>query len=103
VKFGNQELWINTVELKISKRSKESLHYRIVVQGELNDSWSEWLGDVSFESINRIYGSGQTKILSEIPDQAALRGLLNKIWDLNLTLISVNRREKTSTGEINEY
>jgi hypothetical protein len=82
---------------------KESLQYRIVIQGELNNSWSEWLGDVSLERINRMHDSNQTTIFSEIPDQAALRGLLNKIWDLNLTLISVNRQEKTSNGGINEY
>ena len=103
VKIGNQELWINAVETKTSKQPKESSLYRLVVQGELNDSWSEWLGEVSFESINRIHASSQTTIFSEIPDQAALRGLINKIWDLNLTLISVNRQEKTSNGGINEY
>jgi hypothetical protein len=98
VNIGNQELWINTMEPKTSKQPKESPHYRIVVQGKLSDSWSKWLGDVSFESINRIYGSNQTTIFSEIPDQAALRGLLNKIWDLNLTLVSVNRQEEISSG-----
>jgi len=91
------------MEPKTSKQLKESPHYQIVVQGKLSDSWSEWLGDVSFESINRIYASNQTTIFSEIPDQAALRGLLNKIWDLNLTLVSVNRQEKIPNGGINEY
>ena len=101
--IGKQELWINTMEPKTSKQSKEAPQYRIVVQGELNDSWSEWLGDVSLDRFNRIYGSSQTTILSEIPDQAALRDLLNKIWDLNLILISVNRQEKTSNGGTDEY
>ena len=91
------------METKISKQPKESSLYRLVVQGELNDSWSDWLGDVRLERINRIHASSQTTIFSEIPDQAALRGLLNKIWDLNLTLVSVNRQEKISNGGINEY
>lgn len=101
--IGNQELWINSVELKTIIQPKKSLQYRIVIQGKLNDSWSEWLGDVSLERINRMHDSNQTTILSEIPDQAALRGLLNKIWDLNLILISVNRQEKTSNGGTDEY
>jgi len=91
------------VEPKTSKQLNESLQYWIVVQGELDDSWSEWLGDVSLDRFNRIHGSGNTTIFSEIPDQAALRGILNKIWDLNLTLISVNRQEKTSNGGTDEY
>ena len=101
--IGNQELRINAVEPKTSKQLNESLQYRIVVQGELNGSWSEWLGDVSLDRFNRIHGSGNTTIFSEIPDQAALSGILNKIWDLNLTLISVNRQEKTSIGGTDEY
>jgi hypothetical protein len=103
VNIGNQELWINTVEPKTSKQLKESLQYRIVVQGELNGSWSEWMGDVSLDRFNQIHGSSRTTILREIPDQAALRGLLNKIWDLNLILISVNRQEKTSNRGTDEY
>lgn len=91
------------MEPKTSKQLNESPQYRIVVQGELNDSWSEWLGDVSLDRFNRIHGSGNTTIITEIPDQAALRGILNKIWDLNLTLISVNRQEKTSNGGTDEY
>jgi len=91
------------MEPKTSKQTKESPKYRIVIQGELNDSWSEWMGDVSLDRFNRIHGSSRTTILSEIPDQAALRGLLNKIWDLNLTLISVNRQEKTSNRGTDEY
>lgn len=91
------------MEPKTSKQLKESLQYRIVIRGELDDGWSEWLGDVSLDRPNRIHGSGNTTIFSEIPDQAALRGILNKIWDLNLTLISVNRQEKTSNGGTDEY
>ena len=91
------------MEPKTSNQSKESPRYRIVVQGELDDSWSEWMGDVSLDRFNRRHDSGNTTIFSEIPDQAALRGLINKIWDLNLTLISVNRQEKTSIGGTDEY
>jgi len=41
-----------------------------------------------------ILGDGDQTILSgPVTDQAALRGLLNKIWDLNLTLISLERVE----------
>lgn len=70
-----------------------SAHYQIVVQGELGVNWSDWLGDVLFESHCQASKPNKTTIIGAVPDQAALRGLLNKLWDLNLTLISVNLYE----------
>jgi hypothetical protein len=37
--------------------------------------------------------AGDFTILTGIVDQVTLRGLLNKLWDLNLTLVSVKRRK----------
>jgi hypothetical protein len=42
------------MEPKTSNQSKESPRYRIVVQGELDDSWSEWMGDVSLDRFDRV-------------------------------------------------
>lgn len=72
---------------------KSYSHYQIVVEGELGLNWSEWLGEAVLHCHHQINGSIKTTILGAVPDQAALRGLLNKIWDLNLTLISVTRHE----------
>lgn len=77
---------------------KGSSHYQIIVEGELNESWSDWLGNVKLKKGNQEIDTSQTILLSEIPDQAALRGLLNRIWDLNLELISVNRLGKDYHG-----
>jgi len=62
-------------------------NYEIKIQGHLDQHWSGWFADF------RITYSGEdTTILSgTLPDQAALHGLLERIRDLNLTLISVNR------------
>jgi len=68
----------------------DTTHYHVVVQGELGANWSDWLGDVLFESYSTSSNSDKTTIILVAPDQAALRGLLNKLWDLNLRLISVN-------------
>jgi hypothetical protein len=38
-------------------------------------------------------------LLSEVPDQAALRGILNRIWDLNLELISLNKYKQGATDD----
>ena len=77
---------------------KGSSHYQIIVEGELNESWSDWLGNVKLNRGNQEIDISQTILLSDIPDQAALRGLLNRIWDLNLELISVNRQGKDYHG-----
>ena len=65
-----------------------SLMYQIRVQGRLEARWSDW-----FNGFAIICDDEQTVLTGPVVDQAALRGLLNKIWDLNLTLISLNRVE----------
>ena len=77
--------------MKEPKDSERTSLYRIVIAGELHESWSDWLGKVDLERKEMGVDSCHTILLSEVPDQAALRGLLNQIWDLNLILISLNR------------
>jgi hypothetical protein len=72
------------------KTKTGSSHYQIVVLGELGSNWADWLGEVLFDSCYQSNNSGMTTIIGAVPDQAALRGLLNKLWDLNLTLVSIN-------------
>jgi hypothetical protein len=61
------------------------LHH-IRVRGHLDQSWSQWFGDwVITQEAN-----GETVMTGPVRDQAALFGLLMKVRDLGLTLISVN-------------
>ena len=64
-----------------------SCFFRIRVEGELDEQWSDWFSGMAVTVEN-----GQKKVttLNGCADQSALRGVLNKIWDLNLVLISVN-------------
>lgn len=62
--------------------------YEIRVEGELPADWSNW-----FEGMQIKAGpSGESVLSGWVPDQAALHGILAKIRNLNLTLISLNRR-----------
>ena len=62
-------------------------YYEIKVKGELDTHWSDW-----FEGLTLTHLAGQETLLAgPLPDQAALHGLLERVRDLNLTLISVNR------------
>ena len=65
--------------------------YQIQVRGKLDESWSDWLSGMTITSESDI-----TILTGPVADQAALRGLLSKIWDLNLILISATRIEVDS-------
>ena len=62
------------------------IDYRIRIQGHLAAEWSEWFDGMSIQC----QPDGTTSISGPIRDQAALHGLLLKVWDLGLPLISVN-------------
>jgi hypothetical protein len=60
--------------------------YQIQVWGKLDEGWSGW-----FTGLTAAFEEGITTLAGPVADQAALRGILNRIWDLNLTLLSVTR------------
>jgi hypothetical protein len=61
--------------------------YELRVRGELGDRWSAWFEGLEVRSDR----PGQTTIAGPVADQAALHGLLAKVRDLGLPLISVRR------------
>jgi hypothetical protein len=65
--------------------------YEIRVDGVLDSRWADWFGGLRVDSDGR-----QTVIVGTLSDQPALRGLLARIDDLGLGLISVRR---LSSGE----
>ena len=76
--------------------------YQIKIGGVLRGKWAQWLDGVEIVDIHE--RSSDTMICVTVPDQAALRGLLNRLWDLNLTVISVTKPEKRiRIGGKNEY
>ena len=65
--------------------------YQIAVQGRLDERWAGWFDGLA-PRLERGPGGGPVTILTgPVADQAALRGILNRIWDLHLTVISVTR------------
>jgi hypothetical protein len=62
--------------------------YEIQVLGILDESWSGWFGGMSIPVEKDV-----TTMSGSVPDQTALRGILDRIWDLNLALISVRRTD----------
>jgi hypothetical protein len=63
-----------------------SAGYEICVEGVLDQRWTAW-----FEGLEITSDDNQTVISGPVTDQAALHGLLNRVADLGLVLVSVNR------------
>jgi hypothetical protein len=75
----------------MSENTAQPIPYEIRVKGHLAPRWSE-----SFVGMKIAYTeSGETILSGPIEDQAALHGMLGRIRDLNLTLISVNQMEQS--------
>jgi hypothetical protein len=63
--------------------------YEIRIEGLVDGLWAEW-----FDGMAISYENDQvTVLMGKIPDQAALHGVLGRVCDLGLTLISVRRVE----------
>ncbi len=75
----------------MDKMGRSPAHYEIRVCGKLGDHWSDWCGGLRFASDTMEDGAVITTLTGVVADQAALRGILAKIWDLGLTLLSVNQ------------
>jgi hypothetical protein len=78
--------------MNCQSKAIEPYYYKIVVKGHLDSSWSAWLDclDMTVEA-KECDQTPVTMLTDLILDQSALRGLLNKLFDLNLTVLSVNR------------
>ncbi len=60
-------------------------YYEVKVKGHLDDRWSKWFAGLQLSYLQ----DDVTLISGVLPDQGALHGLLERVRDLNLTLISV--------------
>lgn len=61
--------------------------YQIRIEGRLDKQWTNWFGGLTIT----LEESGDTLLTGPVLDQAALFGLLRRVRDLGMQLISVNR------------
>jgi hypothetical protein len=77
-----------------SRSGREGDWYRIRIQGHLDQRWTSW-----FDGLALTYDREGTTILQgHVADQAALHGLLTKVRDMGLPLVSVTRER--SSGDV---
>jgi hypothetical protein len=68
--------------------------YRITIKGHLDSEWSDWFDGLTITQVD----NGETVLTGPVVDQTALHGVLMKIRDLGLPLLSLTRIE-TEMGE----
>jgi hypothetical protein len=63
--------------------------YEIRIKGHLDGKWAAWFGGLAIT----LDDNGDSLLTGQVVDQAALHGLLKKVRDLGMPLLSVNRIE----------
>ncbi len=61
--------------------------YQIRIKGHLGRQWTDWFGGLTIT----LEDNGETLLTGPVVDQAALHGVLKKVRDLGMPLLSVNR------------
>jgi len=88
-------------ELNSKTDPGEPVVYQIRIKGHLGSQWTDWFGGMALA----LEDSGNTLLTGPVVDQAALYGLLKKVRDLGMPLVSVNRvkpcpaKSQCSSGE----
>ncbi|WP_340113075.1 hypothetical protein [Maribellus mangrovi] len=64
---------------------------KIKIKGHLNPSWKDW-----FDGLDIVIEGDHTILLGDARDEAFIYGVINKIRDLNLKLISVEKIDQSN-------
>ena len=76
-------------ELEPKPAPSQPMVYQIRIEGHLGCQWTDWFDGLTIT----LQDNGETLLTGPVVDQAALYGLLKKVRDLGMPLLSVNRVE----------
>jgi hypothetical protein len=86
---GHKRYKVMSNELESKPTPSQTVVYQIRIKGHLGHQWTDW-----FEGLTiTLEEDGNTLLTGPLVDQAALHGLLKKVRDFGLTLISINQVE----------
>ena len=82
--------WLPALHFSIDQTiQKDESKVKIIVQEQLEETWKEW-----FDGFEIIREADHSILTGDVKDTAFLHGILNKIRDLNLNLISVEKMDE---------
>jgi hypothetical protein len=71
---------------------QQSNIYHILVKETLDQHFADWYGDLTITP----HENGETLLIGSFTDQPALRGFLEQLWNLNITVITIERIDNES-------
>ncbi len=91
---GHKKVQVMPNELERKPAPGRPVVYQIRLKGHLGPQWTDWFGGLTIT----LEEDGDTLLTGPVVDQAALHGLLKKVRDLGMALISVNQVEPGEAG-----
>jgi hypothetical protein len=86
--FGLSTIHLTHIGGKMAQNHARQLNvYRILVSETLDRRFTDWYGDLTIIPQE----NGKTLLIGSFIDQPALRGFLEQLWNLNISVISVER------------
>jgi hypothetical protein len=87
-------------KLNSKSDARQPTVYEIRIKGHLGCQWTDWFGGLTIT----LEDNGDTLLTGPVVDQAAVHGLLKKVRDLGMPLISVNRidSEQADASDVKE-
>ena len=76
----------------------EQVAYQIQVEGRISERWAHWFEDMTLTVHEEAEAPAITTLTGPVPDQAALTGLLQKLYTLRLPLLLVRREKVDGMG-----
>lgn len=74
----------------------QSVSYRIRIKEALDRSKVDWFGEITITPEE----NGETLLVGQFADQAALRGFMDQLWNLNFTILYLEMMERTDSRDI---
>jgi hypothetical protein len=81
---------VEGLDRRLNTEMDKPTFFEIRLKGHLDSAWSDWFDGLAINNLD----SGEALLSGYLPDQAALHGVLNRISNLGLILISVNAAAK---------